>query len=137
MRMETNSFRSRYSPLHVYPYTVTHIPKSLSFFTRKDISSEYPWKSMLVPITKLLLHVVHVFEHSLLLWKCNHKLLVCVDKVCIYITLDISNTDISKYFLHSKNIVWTYVLSSFTFQLLLPQTTDTSKVNFLEPENLL
>ena len=36
-----------------------------------------------------------------------------------------------------KEIVWTYFLFLFSFQLLLSQTNDFLKVNFLGPENLL
>ena len=38
-------------------------------------------------------------------------------------TLNISNTDTSKYPLTSKNIVWTYFPFPFAFQPLLTQTT--------------
>ena len=52
-------------------------------------------------------------------------------------TLDISVCDISKYFLLSRNIVWTQLLFFFTFQLLSSQNHWYLKVNFLGPESLL
>ena len=41
-----------------------------------------------------------------------------------------SNTDIPKYPLISKNIVWTHFLFALTFHLLLSQTTGISKLIF-------
>ena len=42
-------------------------------------------------------------------------------------TFDSSYTDTSKYFLLSKNRVWTHFYFYFSFQLLLSQTTGISK----------
>ena len=56
---------------------------------------------------------------------------------CIKLTLVISNTDISKYPLISKNIVWTHFLFFFTFSTLVTSNYCYLKVNFLRPENLL
>ena len=50
---------------------------------------------------------------------------------------DISNTDISKCPLLSKNIIWKLFLLMLTFQLLFISNNQYLKVNFLEPENLL
>ena len=45
-------------------------------------------------------------------------------------TVDVSNTNISNYSLISKNMVETYFLFLFVFQLLLSQTTDISVQKF-------
>ena len=56
-----------------------------------------------------------------------HHTTVVSSDVLLQSTLDISNTDISKYPLISKNIVWITFLYLFIFQIILSQISDISK----------